>query len=94
MTGGLAAEARRNEDRRRIGVEQGLLVIEPLPLGRGARSVDAIGIVGSAVDRGRGQPAVPDAATLVAAGIEGLDRDRINRILCREKQQGDGSGML
>ena len=91
MAGRLPAESGREIDRRGIGIEQVLFGIEPLPVGRRARSVDTIGIVGRAVDRRRGQAAMPNATALAAVGIETLDRNGIDWIFRGEKQQSDGS---
>jgi hypothetical protein len=74
----LAAERRREEDRRRVRIEQDFEPIEAMPALRFVRPIDAIGVERGAAKLGRGDAAMPDVPGLVlwVAETEFDDRPR------------------
>ena len=90
----VAAEVRGKEHRRRIGIEQDFLRIEPVPVLGFVRPFDPVGVKRGAAKLVRRDAAVPDVPGLVRRMMETAFKDRCGRVLLPVAQEGDAGGVL
>ena len=89
----VAAERGWKEHRRRVGIEQDLLRIEPAsPLGL-VRTFDTVGIERRGVELARRNPAMPDVPRLVRRMAETQFKSRLRGLVLVVTQEADAGGV-